>query len=283
MFYKSKLSPDVLVGLTLFLVLISNQANSLTTESTKGSLLSELNSNSFLMASQLQPNIPKEIEHFLTITGTASRTVQTDLVLIGLNVQTLDLELSTSYRENTLASNKLAKIFKDLKIPERNITTTSYDTIKKHRNVWVPYNSTWGDIFEGYQVSNKLEVMLSDIKIASDLIDRALAVGPVLVTSISFDYSKIMQKKLKDKLLPIAAKDAITRAKISAQALRVTIDDVESASVSEFQPFPVYARQEQYRIAQDNGIAAASFAPEIFAGKTKVETNIFVKFIISKD
>jgi hypothetical protein len=264
-----------------FAILLSKSANSLTTETLKGSLLGTLNSNSFLMASQspTTPIIPTEIEHFLTITGTASSTVQTDLTLISLNVETLESELSASYRKNTFASNKLVEVFSNLGIPEKNVTTTSYDTNKQYRSVWVPFNSTWGQIFEGFKVSNKLEVRLSDLQKASELIDRALAIGSILVTNISFDYSKNLQKKLIDSLLPLAAKDAYDRAKISAQALRVLIDDVKSASVFEFTPFP-----RQIPRSQQSKMASAEYAaPEIFSGKTKVNVSVNVNFIITKE
>lgn len=279
-----KPSPVILILLTF---LLSNKANSLTTETLKGSLIGALSANSFSMApvgANQQQTTPAEIEHFLTITGTASRTVITDLILIGLNVETLDISLGTSYRENTQASNELSKVFKELNIPDRNITTTSYDTTKKYRSVWVPYNSTWGQIFEGYLVSNKMEVRLSDVKKVSDLIERALAIGSVLVTSISFDYSRVLQKKLKDTLLPLAAEDAVNRAKISAQALRVVIDDVKSANVEDITPFPVNARNQQQQQNIAYAIQAESqTAPQIFAGRTKVDVNVYVNFIIMKE
>jgi len=249
----------------------------LKTESLKGSLLSNMNS-----FSTISTNAQGDIEHHLTITGSASRIVTTNLIIIGLNVETLDMELSESYRRNTLASNRLSEVFSELGIPDRNITTTSYETEKKYRSVYNTVNNTWGQIFEGYKVSNKLNIVLADLSIVSSLIDKALSIGNVLITNISFEYSIPLQKKIKDTILPLAARDALSRAKISANALKVNIDDVKSVNVINDMPFISQVRraENQQNIAES---AAINSAPEIFKGKSRVEVNVYVDFLISKD
>ncbi len=277
----SKISLTLLI---LFTLLLSKAANSLSTETLKGSLINTLNANSFSMAPVRTTSQTTEIEHFLTITGTASRSVTLDLILIQLNVETLNLDLSTSYRENIDASNKLSQVFIKLGIPDKNITTTSYGTRRKTRSVQDPIKNTWTEILEGWEVSNQMQVILSDLQIVSDLIDKSLAVGPVQVTSIAFDYSKNLQKKLKDMLLPLAAEDAIKRAKISGKALQVVIDDVKNCDVDEFSPVINTQQQQKNLIVVAREAASnADAPPAIFVGRSTLDVSINVKFIITKE
>lgn len=264
----------ILSILTLYLIAFTRN---LKTGSLKGSLLSNMNT-----FSTVSTNAQGDIEHHLTITGTASRIVTTNLIIIGLNVETLDIELSESYRRNTLASNRLSEVFSELGISDRNITTTSYETNKQFRSVYNTVNSTWGQIFEGYKVSNKLNVILTNLGTVSTFIDNALSIGNVLITNIAFEYSIPLQKKIKDAILPVAARDAANRAKISANALKVNIDDVKSVNVINDMPF-ISQNRAQNQARAEVGTITSDFAPQIFSGKSRVEVNVNVDFLISKD
>ncbi len=282
---KQKIFSKISLILILFTVLLEKSANSLTTETLKGSLINALNANSFSMAPVPITYQTSQIEHYLRITGAASRSIISDLILIDLNVETLNLDLGISYRENTDASNKLSQVFVKFSIPDKNITTTSYDTTRQTRNVWDPNTKTWNEIFDGWRVSNKMQVRLFDLKKVSDLIDKALAIGPILVTSIAFDFSKIFEKKLKNLLLPLAAEDAVKRAKISGEALEVIIDDVKSSDVQEYTPIPIRSRGglQGARLKKFAAAEAIEAGPEIFAGTSKVDVLINVNFIIRKE
>jgi len=219
------------------------------------------------------------IEHFLTITGTGSKTVQSDLIILGLNVENLDIDLKESYLKNIQTSNSLSNAFNELNIPEKNIATISYDTTKQYKNVYIPANNTNVQIFEGYLISNKIEVTLSDVDLVSELIERALSIGNILVTNISFDYSRPLQNLLRKSLLTVAAKDAFDRAKLAAGALKVTIDDLSNASVYYSTPFELRSKRD---IIERTLSLSSNSGPEIFVGRTKIDVSIFVNFIIRK-
>jgi len=227
----------------------------------------------------------KKIEHTLAITGTASKTVPTNIVILGLNIETLEDTLAQSYKKNNEISRKLANYFKQLNIPDKNITTTNYYSTPKYRSVRKEINNTfiYDNIFEGYQVSNLINAKLSDLKMVGYIIDYATSLGRVLITQITFDYYRPLQKQIKDSLLPLATKDAIERSKISASALKLIIKDVKTANVREFSPFsPINYNYRPESRAYPVAAAYAPAPPTIFSGTTKIDSNIDVTFIISK-
>lgn len=57
----------------------------------------------------------------------------------------------------------------NLGIPQTNITTTSYQISKDMRSEQV--NNTWVSVFKGYQVTNQIEVRLSNMANDMNLID----------------------------------------------------------------------------------------------------------------
>jgi uncharacterized protein YggE len=252
---------------------------SLTKKTIKNSLMTGM--NSFTYASI---NSKGESEHYLKITGTGLKTVPSDLILLRLNVETLYMDQKESYLKNTLASYNLSNAFSQLNIPEKNITTKSYNIFKKFRSVQNATSGKYDEIFEGYKVSNKMDVSLSSLELVYELIDRALSIGNILIRQILFDYSRPLQNVLRNSLLPVAAKDAVDRAKLSADALKVTIDDVKSTRIYESAPIqlpPDYEENNFYLRSYYSSARIGRSGPQIFKGKKEIEVSIFVDFIIS--
>lgn len=275
---KSMLEKDIYkcrVFLALInLFLLVSDIKSLTTKLIKNSLTA----NAFSTSSR---TFPSENDHIISVRGVASRTVQTDLIKININVQTLEDTMHESYIKNVNNSNDVTKVYDELNIPEKNITTSSYNLSPKYRSTWFAINNTWGKIFEGYETSNKMTVTLSDVTVASDLIEKVMNAANVLITGVSFDYSPVMKKKLQDKLLPLAAKDAFERAKVTGNTLRVIIDDVKTINVYDFSQLPIPMAQQATSAGYVQSLVAE--APILFSGKAKVDVSLNVDFLIMKE
>lgn len=223
-------------------------------------------------------------EHLLSITGIASQNVDTDLIIISINIQTQEFSLTESYQKNTFSSFKISKIFQDLKIPERNITTNSYRVEKVFKNIWIPANHTYIDIFEGYKISNQIDIRLSDINYLSSLLAEILSVGNVLVSQIDFQISKEIKKKIQDSLLREAAEDAFERAKISANMLDVRIYDFNRINVEQNFIENSKRKNENYdsKVISTVNSSLGEKAPLIYSSNSNIETKIYINFFRKK-
>jgi len=226
---------------------------------------------------------PKEnnIEHILSITGKASDTADTDIIKIGIKVETLDRSLLNSYRKNTNSSNYITKVFKKLKIPLNNLTTKEYNMVKSTRSVYNATNNMNTEIFEGYRIINEIEITLIDINKTGKLIEEAMKLDHVLISKINFEYSKKLNKEISKRLLQQAAIDASERAKTTAKALDLNIKDVKSIN----EQGSIYEERRTISILTEAPIyhgATNITGPVIYSERYSLSVNLAVNFIISK-
>lgn len=234
-----------------------------------------------MLSFELEQNQPLlKPDHILSITGISSDRLDTDIILLSISIQTLDLSLSASYQMNTLSSNKVSNVLKQMQIPDRNVTTKSYYTEKQFKSIFVPANNTYIDVFEGYKIVNSLEIRLSDVNTIPSLIDSLIQAGNVLVNKIEFQLSRGLKKMVSDRILREAASDALERATVTAETLDLTIADVKKIDVREALQI-IERDMEEHSRSKSRG-AAAKAVPTIFSGTSQIETRILVDFIIKK-
>lgn len=240
-------------------------------------------SKSMVLSTTNLDQFPKEnkFEHILSITGKASESVDTDIIKIGIKVETLDLSLQDSYRKNTNSSNLITKVFKKLKIPVKNLTTKEYSMVKSTRSVYNATNNIYSEIFEGYKIINEIEITLIDINKTAKLIEEAMKFDYVLISKINFEYSKKLNKGISQKLLQQAAVDASERAETTANALDVDIKDVKYV----YEQGSIYEERRPIAIPTVAPIyhgAANLTGPMIYSERSSLGVNLAVNFIISK-
>lgn len=265
----------------IFFILVFYQVNSLTTENMKSSLSSRLYTDDFYKDIFSNPT------HTLVVKGTASTSLESDLIKVGIKIETLDNHPYVAYQNNTNVANRIEEVFKNMKIQKKNVTTKDYRIFKEYESIYVPMNETWVSVFQGYKVINEMEVVLTNLKDVGNLIDNVV-VGddPVLITSVDFSFSPELSKKTSDSLLAVASKDAIERSAILAKSLNVIIQDIKSISVN--QQTPHYSSRsilrKSYRSAHSlDTLAVAQEAPSIYRGTDIISMNIDVTYLIIKD
>lgn len=222
-------------------------------------------------------------DHILTITGTASQRLDTNVVILSISIQTVDISLSESYRKNTISSNRVTAILKENQIPDRNVTTRSYYIQKQFKTIFIPSNRTTVEVFEGFKIVNALDIRLSDANKVPNLIDNLIRAENVLVNRVSFQLSKGLRKLVSDRLLRQAAEDALERASVTADTLDLTIDDIKRINVRE--NYQIWDDGVEESVNGDIGIrraGRAASAPRIFSGTSNIETRMLVDFIIKK-
>lgn len=225
---------------------------------------------------------PVDNEHTLSLTGSAMREIETNLIKIGLNIETLNLVLKKSYEENSEASSRVTKTFALMGIPKRNITTTNYEITPVYENEYFAANNSYVSVFKGYRVKNQLEVTLSKKRLAADLMDKAVLSGPVLVTYVSFGFTDGFIKNIKDSLLEEATLDAYERAKSIAGTLKVSVEDVKLITIRDFTSPQANQLSYQYEKAYISGAGPSMAPPTFYSGTQWVTMNVGVTFVIVK-
>ena len=259
----------------IILLTLILHVSSMSAEALKSSIGNKLISETYTN------DVNKKEEHTLTITGTAFKALETNLIKLGIKIETLDPKVNLSYQNNTRVSNKVSKFLKQNGVPDKNITTLNYQITPTYRSEFIQHNNTWIKIFDGYTVTNHIQLTLSKIKDLGKLIDVLVLSGPVQITNINFQFSDDLMKRTKDSLLEDAALDALERAKITAGALGVTVDDVKSISISDYSPPSSYSFPYNYDRSLVAAEATTFTPPTIYSGESNISINVYVTFVIS--
>ncbi|MBM3896816.1 MAG: DUF541 domain-containing protein, partial [Thaumarchaeota archaeon] len=132
----------------------------------------------------------------------------------------------------------------------------------------------------GYRVSNILMVETSQLSLAADIIDSAVAAGANRVDSVYFTLSPEKQLEVNDSLLAQAVLNAKSKAEKALAPLDHKIIGVKAVSLSEFgmpPPIPYYDAVASYE-----GAAFKSSTP-VFSSDQEVSTTANVIFVIGSN
>ncbi len=221
-------------------------------------------------------------EHTLTISGSAIQEIEPNLIIIGITIETLDKDLKKSFTDNSIISNKISEIFKQIGIQKENITTTNYDITPIYENEYFSANNSYVSVFKGYRVKNDIEVSLGNKKLGSDLIDKVILAGPVLINYVTFGFSEGLIKHIKDSLIEKASLDACQRANSITGILKISIKDIKSINLLNFFFPQQRSLNYQYGKAYISEIGSNLAPPKFYSGTQWVTTTVDVTFVIIK-
>ena len=160
----------------------------------------------------------------VTVTGTASFTVEADFAVLSLGVLTAGREAADAASANAQAMEGLMAALIEAGIADDDITTANYyvNTIYDYEQMGLDGSAA----IRGYSVSNHLSVTVRDIASVGDIIDTALANGANSCDSISFRSSR--GEEMNDLALSAAVTEALRKARIVAQAAGAEAGDILS-------------------------------------------------------
>ena len=188
----------------------------------------------------------------ITVTGTATVTVDADRASLNLGVRTTADEASEASRSNAEKVQAVKDALKEAGIPEENITTAYF-----YVNAMYDYSSFGGDsVVKGYQVSNSLQVVVTDIDRAGEIIDIALGAGANSCDGITFQSSS--GGKAYDDALSAALKEGSRKARLAAAAMGYELGDVLSVTEN----YGSYTGTRMAKSANADGAMAAA-SPQI--------------------
>lgn len=143
-----------------------------------------------------------------TVSGEGEATGIPDTALLSLGVTKKAATVKDAQNQVNTAANAIIADLKKLGVDEKNIKTTNY-------SVYPDYDYTRGQAITGYSVSENLEVKITPIEKANQVIDIATRDGANLIGGITFVLNDETKKSVEDN----ARIDAVKKAKEKAQSL----------------------------------------------------------------
>jgi uncharacterized protein YggE len=167
----------------------------------------------------------------LSISGTGTIYVKADKAVVILGVYTEDKQASTAIDENAALMTSVIKALKAMGFTDDDIQTTSY-------SVYPNYNYEIRMVI-GYQVTNMIQVKVTDLNKVGDVIDAATGAGANRVESVSFGLKDATSAKMKLDAYNLAIADAKAKSGVITGGLGITIKGVQSVSESSYSS-PIY-------------------------------------------
>ena len=217
-------------------------------------------------------------EKVISVTGTATSSVEPDLVNISFGVEIQEKTAKDALASNSELMNKVIVAIKQVGITDSEISTSQFSIYP----VYNYYQEKDGRNIQeliGYKVSNIVNVKTTKLDSVASIIDSAVSAGVNRVDSVFFSLSPDVYSKLKDDLLAQAVLNAKSKAETALTPLNYKIIGVKEMSLSEFaMPYPQPMYDGGY------GMMEKSAAPTpIFSSDQDVTTSANVVFLIGSN
>ncbi len=197
----------------------------------------------------------------MTFTGRGQVTVNPDLAIIRLGVQTTGENVNAAQQENARISSQILNAVKGLGV--NNIKTFQYQIEKL-----VDYENG-NRVDRGFSVRNIFEIKTENLGQVGPIIDTAVLNGANLVEFINFDVAH--PDTYYQQALNLAVKNAYQKAKTVASSLKFTFDPIPVLITENVIPAVPYSASFAVR--------EGAYATPIESGSKQIEAYVTVDFI----
>ncbi|NOT80055.1 MAG: SIMPL domain-containing protein [Bacteriovoracaceae bacterium] len=220
-----------------------------------------------------------EVIRTISVTGSAEKTFQPDIVRINLIVWSKGFTAKEAQKNNQLRFESLKNALSNFKIKKEDIKTLSYELNPDY--VYNPKTNL--NSIQGYNCQQSLSITLRSIENAGPFLDE-LSVGPkkdlsgVNVNTLQFDLDKRLEEE--KSLLGQAVRAAEAQAAVLASAASVKLKGVyrlvpRGAQV--IQPMYAEAMMDMNSRAQGKSLALGT---QLMSGEVKVSADVSVDYLI---
>ena len=221
--------------------------------------------------------VPATNEKTVSATGTATTSVDPDLLNINFGVETEAKTAKEAMNANSEVMAQIVAAIKKLGITEDELGTTGFNIYPVYKDITDPITGIYiRSELSGYRVSNILSVKTTQLTLASSILDTAVEAGANRVDGVYFALSPKTQLAVQNDLIEQAVLNAKSKAEKAIAPLGQKITGVKMVSLSDFAypPPPIY--YGGYATAE----VAYSKAPPIFSSNQDVLTTVNVVFLI---
>ncbi len=171
----------------------------------------------------------------LSVSGTATVYAQPDQVTLNIGAYTEEKTASAAINENAVIMTAVLNAIEGQGVKVENIST-SYYTV-------TPNYSYDAKMVISYQVTNMMQVKISDLTKVGAIIDAASTAGANKVDNISFGLSDSAASNLKLSAYKAAIADAKAKVSVITENLGIVVTGVQSVGESYYYPQINYLRQ----------------------------------------
>ena len=201
----------------------------------------------------------------LSLSGTATVHAQPDQVVFNIGAYTEEKTASAAIDENAGIMTAVLDAIKGQGVKAENISTAYYTV--------TPNYSYDAKMVISYQVTNMMQVKISDLSKVGAIIDAASAAGANKVDSISFGLSDAAANNIKLIAYKAAIADAKAKASVITQNLGITVTGVQSVNENFY-----YPQIDYLKVAVPTSGAMAS--TPILQGNISVTVTLNIVYLI---
>lgn len=204
--------------------------------------VAELNGDALAATSVFSPELKRGLtdgshtERTISVTGTASASVEPDTLVIRIGVETQAATASSTLRSNAALMESVIKAITDVGVPKDDISTAAITLSPVYESH--DEDGKWMRELVGYSTHNTVTVETAMLDKAAEIIDDAIEAGANRIDNVGFALSADRRAKMHSELVNEAMLDAVARASVALEPLNHTIDGVKSVRLSDFD-FPV--------------------------------------------
>ena len=180
------------------------------------------------MLTSSQSNNTDNNPRTLTLSGTATVYAKPDQVTLNIGAYTEGRTASAAIDENAGIMTAVLNAIKGQGVKVENISTAYYTV--------TPNYSYDAKMVISYQVTNMMQVKISDLSKVGAIIDAASAAGANKIDNISFGLSDAAASNLKLSAYKGAIADVKAKAAVITEGLGVSIISVQSINESYYYP-----------------------------------------------
>lgn len=217
-------------------------------------------------------------EKVISVTGTATTSVEPDLLVIQFGVETQETTAKQALDANSKQMTAIVDAVKTLGITEDELSTSRLNIFPVYDSYQDKSTGRYTQELVGYRVSNILTVETGKLQLAADIIDSSVLAGANRIDSVYFTLSPQKQLDIKDALIEKAVLNAKSKAEKALAPLDHSIIGVKAVSLSEFNtppPIPL-----DYSLAKAEGAAQST---PVFSSDQDVTTTANVIFLIGSN
>ena len=208
----------------------------------------------------------------ISVSGEGIVETSPDRATISVGVVSRDKDASKVQNNSARIATEIINSIAALGVERKNIRTGNYNFRQVFRQ-----NDNGKRIFDGYEVTNTVTIVVDDIKIVGKVIDAALSHGANKVDSLQFGLRD--KKNFQLEALQLAVRDARTKAEIVARELGRSIIGVKNVSIhSTSISSPRYSKMI---MMADSVAAEENFETPIESGNLTCSASVNVDFEIN--
>ena len=207
----------------------------------------------------------------ISVNGDGIIETSPDRATVSVGVVSRNKDASKVQSENARIATEIINSVVALGVERKNIRTGNYNFRQVFRT-----NDNGKRIFDGYEVTNTVTIIVDDIKIVGKVIDAALSHGANKIDSLQFGLRD--KKNFQLEAIQLATRDARTKAEIVARELGRSIIGVKNVSINSASvSAPRYAKM----MMLDSAAVEENFETPIESGNLTCSASVHVEFEIN--